>query len=103
MRKVALSIFLIIILSTVLLFSGCVSQPSEKETSQAQNNRWRVTYKIGKQDILCSPTIIRKLVIKGDIIKIEKKKVRVVLSGGYLRCLNEEDLTDWKDVTAWYK
>lgn len=26
--------------------------------------RWRVTYKTGKQNILCSPTIIRKLVIK---------------------------------------
>lgn len=46
--------------------------------------RWRVTYKTGKQDILCSPTIIRKLVIKGDMIKVEKKKVRVILSGGFL-------------------
>lgn len=65
--------------------------------------RWRVTYKTGKKDILCSPTIIKKLVSKGDIIKVEKKKVRVVLSGGSSGCLNEEDLTDWKDVTTWYK
>lgn len=37
MKKAALSIILILILSTVLLISGCVSQPSEKETSQQQN------------------------------------------------------------------
>ncbi len=65
--------------------------------------RWRVTYKTGKQDILYSPTIIKKLVIKGDIIKVEKKKVRVVLSDGSLGNLKEEDLTNWKDVTTWYK
>lgn len=37
MRKFGLLIILIMILSTVLLISGCVSQPSEKETNQRQN------------------------------------------------------------------
>lgn len=65
--------------------------------------RFRITRNTGEQDILYTPLAVKSEVRKGDVIKIEKKRVLVIINDKKLGCpFEEKDKTDWKDVTERY-
>lgn len=66
--------------------------------------RWKVTYLDGKEDIFMSINSVKKA-IRNGAVKVEKKRVKVKLKpqGTTTKDLIEEDVTNFHNVTGYYR
>jgi hypothetical protein len=64
--------------------------------------RWRITYLSGETEKCMTSGKVKKRVKLGNIVKVEKKKVLVVLTGKPENRFTYRDKTGWYDVSSSY-
>ncbi len=64
--------------------------------------RWRITYSTGEKEEFMSSRKVKEKVEEGNVSKVEKQKVVVVLNGCTKKDFALQDMTDWRDVSSFY-
>ncbi len=64
--------------------------------------RWLITYVSGQKEEFMSQRKVREKVNDGNVVKVQKKKLVVVLKGETKKDFSLEDMTGWYDVSSFY-
>ena len=64
--------------------------------------RWQITYASGEKEEFMSSRKVKEKIEESNVIKVEKKKVVVLLNGNTKKDFVLQDVTGWHDVSSFY-